>query len=209
MLQVSLIVELQCPWLNCIKHQGKFTILQCIPRSKGVSALAKIEGPPWDSEKVTKIILKHPLVKKAKFIALTSSQFLGLVETQSCPCSLTILPNYNTLRISSEGEDKLRWTLLLDGYRSFKRLLHLLEKQGVSYKVDEIVKVKEKKFLLTPKQEEILRICLDLGFYDIPRKIELKDLAKILGISARALSERIRRAHKRLVLKAVREVESI
>jgi len=209
MLQVSLIVELQCPWLSYINHQGKFTILQCIPRGKGVSTLAKIEGPSWDSEKITKIILKHPSVKKAKFVALNSSQFLGLVETQFCPCSLTILPNYNILRVNSEGEDKLRWTLLLDGYRSFRKLLSLLDKQRINYKIDEIVKVKEKKFLLTPKQEEILRICLDLGFYDIPRKIELKDLAKILGISARALSERIRRAHKRLVLKAIREVESI
>ena len=52
--------------------------------------------------------------------------------------------------------------------------------------------------LLTPRQLEILGKSLLNGFFDIPRKKSLSDLAKDIGISPSALSENIRRINKKL-----------
>jgi predicted DNA binding protein len=56
------------------------------------------------------------------------------------------------------------------------------------------------RFHLTEKQYETVMAAYDAGYYDIPRKIKLKELARQLGISHQALSERLRRAHEELTL---------
>lgn len=50
------------------------------------------------------------------------------------------------------------------------------------------------QFMLTDKQREALVAAQQLGYYDIPRKITLSELATELGISQQALSKRLRRA---------------
>ena len=52
--------------------------------------------------------------------------------------------------------------------------------------------------LLSPRQSDILRSALHNGFFDIPRKKSLSDLAEVLQISPSALSENLRRINKKL-----------
>ena len=58
--------------------------------------------------------------------------------------------------------------------------------------------------LLTSQQEELLNHALDQGFFEIPRKITLKEFAMKEGISASALSEKLRRTIKKLIKKYLR-----
>lgn len=53
--------------------------------------------------------------------------------------------------------------------------------------------------LLTLPQEEALRVAVEAGYYDIPRPLNLRELAKRLDISSASLSERLRRAEGRVV----------
>jgi len=52
--------------------------------------------------------------------------------------------------------------------------------------------------LFSPRQLEILNIILENGYFDIPRKKSLSELADVLHISPTALSENIRRINKKL-----------
>ena len=49
-------------------------------------------------------------------------------------------------------------------------------------------------FGLTDKQREMLTLATRRGYFDVPRKVELADLAEEVGISHQAASERLRRA---------------
>ncbi|HET7323631.1 MAG TPA: helix-turn-helix domain-containing protein [Halococcus sp.] len=51
---------------------------------------------------------------------------------------------------------------------------------------------------LTTSQRETLRLAHERGYFDIPRKVTLSDLADELGISNQAASERLRRGCERL-----------
>lgn len=53
--------------------------------------------------------------------------------------------------------------------------------------------------LLTPAQDAAIRAAIQQGYYDVPRPINLHDLAKMLGVSSASLSERLRRAEGRIV----------
>jgi hypothetical protein len=49
-------------------------------------------------------------------------------------------------------------------------------------------------FGLTAKQRDMLACAVESGYYEVPRKTDLKQLASDLGISHQAASERLRRA---------------
>jgi len=56
---------------------------------------------------------------------------------------------------------------------------------------------------LTDRQMEALRTAYELGYFDIPRRASLEDVATQLGISASSASERLRRAQTQLIEETV------
>ncbi|UPM45104.1 helix-turn-helix domain-containing protein [Halocatena salina] len=68
------------------------------------------------------------------------------------------------------------------------------------YDVDAVRRV---RYDLTSNQHEALIKGLESGYYDIPREAQLADIADDLGISHQALSERFRRATRRLIENAL------
>lgn len=46
---------------------------------------------------------------------------------------------------------------------------------------------------LTEPQRETLRVALERGYFDVPRRVNLQDLAEELGVSDTAVSQRLRR----------------
>ncbi len=61
------------------------------------------------------------------------------------------------------------------------------------------------KDLLTPTQERVLRLAIDLGYYSWPRKVTLEELAAAIGVSRRSVQEALRRAETKIMNKWVKE----
>ena len=59
--------------------------------------------------------------------------------------------------------------------------------------------------LLTRAQDEALRAAIAAGYYRIPRPLNLHQLATKLGISPATLSERLRRAEGRIIMRYANE----
>jgi predicted DNA binding protein len=55
---------------------------------------------------------------------------------------------------------------------------------------------------LSAKQRETLALALDRGYFEVPRRVTLGDLAEDLGVSDTAVSQRIRRGCRTLVREA-------
>ncbi|NHN43008.1 DNA-binding protein [Halorubellus sp. JP-L1] len=77
------------------------------------------------------------------------------------------------------------------------------EELGVDLDVDRVYSLSDAftrdHFELTEKQYETILAAYEAGYYDIPRKINLKELACELDVSHQALSERLRRGHEVLM----------
>ncbi|MFC4988407.1 MULTISPECIES: helix-turn-helix domain-containing protein [Saliphagus] len=85
-----------------------------------------------------------------------------------------------------------------------------LEDQGITVDVKRMVEAGRNADLeataaLTEPQEEAISEAYDRGYYDVPRRISLEDLATELDISHQALSERLRRANKVLASEQIGE----
>jgi predicted DNA binding protein len=60
---------------------------------------------------------------------------------------------------------------------------------------------------LTDEQHQAMERAVELGYYEIPRRITLEELAADLEISHQALSERLRRANRNLIVETVHNPE--
>ena len=52
---------------------------------------------------------------------------------------------------------------------------------------------------LTDPQREVLTVAAEQGYFEVPRQTTVEDIADELGISGQAVSERLRRGHRKLV----------
>jgi predicted DNA binding protein len=162
-----------------------------VEKDKG-KILMEIKG----DEKVAKEICEEPLkVSRFKFICTSYIQ----------SDLLYILSQY-ILMNGAILNDGIIWTLILNDYTELKQLLNSLLTVTKEFKVLKVIKA-EKRDTITARQEQILRIALEAGFFDYPRRIGLKELAKKLNMSPSNLSEIIRRAEKNLITAYFREKE--
>jgi predicted DNA binding protein len=61
--------------------------------------------------------------------------------------------------------------------------------------------------VLTDAQQEVLGVALAEGYFEVPREASMADIAARLDVSEQAVSERLRRGHRRLVAEHVGPAE--
>jgi predicted DNA binding protein len=90
-----------------------------------------------------------------------------------------------------------KWEVLApqEKIRTFKKLL---DEKKIKFELKSIMKYKEET-KLTERQSEVLDQALKFGYYEIPRKITLTDLAIKLDIAKSTLSGTLRRIDKKLI----------
>jgi len=83
-------------------------------------------------------------------------------------------------------------------------LLLQFEERGINFSLLRILNsdysVDDDKNKLNPEESQVIRKAIKLGFFDIPRRISLEELANELGKSKSALSVRLRKIIKKKVL---------
>lgn len=108
------------------------------------------------------------------------------------PVSPCILEEVTTLFSLCAPEEPLR------------RALDLLRRVGLQYSVKSITPYRlPAKSPLTSRQASAVDLALELGFFAVPRRTDLRTLSKILQISPVALSKLLRRAEERLLREAL------
>ena len=90
-----------------------------------------------------------------------------------------------------------------------KQLLNGLEQFNIQYKVRKLgrlgTKTESTLSELTLQQSRVLKLAHTMGYYDIPRRTNTEDLAKMLGMEKATVGEHLRRAEKNVFDKIIVE----
>jgi predicted DNA binding protein len=92
----------------------------------------------------------------------------------------------------------VEWNLISGEDTALNKFLASLRDGGCDV---DLVKTKRltKRQILTTRQEEIIKIALQSGYYDTPKKTTINKLAKSFGISPSTLAEILQRAEKKII----------
>jgi len=96
--------------------------------------------------------------------------------------------------ITSEGA---RWTVIGNN-DSFRELLAALEKDSIPFEV-KMKRNLEDTELLTGRQEQLLAIAFERGYFDFPKKVGLEELAALADVKTSTLAEILRRGQKKIL----------
>lgn len=106
------------------------------------------------------------------------------------------------------GDGKVKFSFL-GNEQQIKDFMGGLVATGIRYRV---VRLTDANFspisplnMLTEKQREVLITAHKLGYYDIPRRITSKELAKKLGLVDSTVVEHLRKAEQRLITQIIEQ----
>ncbi|MCS7117455.1 MAG: helix-turn-helix domain-containing protein [Thaumarchaeota archaeon] len=204
MLLVQFKTTFQCPWTSNLRSLGiRSEILQCIPRrdSQGSSVLATFKSSSSRPGELRSLLLESLGVDEVSLKSTSKDDVMvGLIKTKRCTCYEVGIPFMHVLRIREEG-DGLTITCAFRDADELKDFIEESVLRGYRLQVRRVERLDADLSMpsLTKKQEQLLSAALELGFYEVPKRVGIRELAEMFGVSPRAVSETIRRAHKRLI----------
>jgi predicted DNA binding protein len=124
---------------------------------------------------------------------------MALIANDGCPmCKTAYASGCFIMGASSRPSGGVEWRVLLRRGQSVKRLLDGFTIAGLDAQVAEVRKV-ESSNRTTSRQEEVLLASLAAGYFDYPRRVGVKKLAKTFGVAPSTLSETIRRGERNVL----------
>ena len=87
-------------------------------------------------------------------------------------------------------------------------MLVRLESRAIGYKITDKSVVSSKR-RLTARQEWILRVAFEKGYFDDPKKTHIRSLAKFLEISPPTLHESLRKTQRKILEEHFRNVKAV
>lgn len=90
------------------------------------------------------------------------------------------------------------WRFIARKASDIRQVLKSLEREGIRPRIEEVAPF-EPRPVLTGRQREIMTTAVSKGYFEFPRKINLTELSKIVGVKPSTLSEILRGAERRIM----------
>jgi predicted DNA binding protein len=200
----EVVLKLKVPdnWVKDItqRHPVPIKFLECKPFGEaGGRSLIEIDGDDQEVDEMVEEMRAHPDICKIDLFPCKDGRVLGTVTTSKCvACQLLTGSDCFLVNATSRSEGWVEWDLVSSTDEALSSLIRNLEETGCSVRILKKAKL-DKNSLLTKRQEEIVRIAFELGYYDHPRKKTIRELSKVFGISASTLSEIMQRGERKII----------
>lgn len=208
MLEVHLLLDAPQEWIKTISQMQSSIVRITDIRSENsedtIHNFVEISSTTKAKE-LLRAINQSKNIKSSDLVQLNHHRIKGVVTAVECPVCSTLAGLSCSLLSASTGEDKkMEWKILISGEDTLKTLTDRLTSKGVNYKITQVSHLRAKNDL-TARQEQIVKIALELGYFEFPKRIGIEELSSRLRISAGTLSEILRRAEKNILSKYFEE----
>lgn len=203
MMEAILSLKIPQNWMSEIpqKHPVTIRVIDRIPYSeKGVKDLVEIAGPEDVMKDVLDDIKKNPLVAQVETTVTEKGRVIGAVTTARCEiCRILTDSGVFLISAESKGGGKVDWTLVLSDKSALKSIFDHLKSKGVESELVKLTKIDDKESL-TERQDKITHVAFERGYFDYPKRISLRELARMFDVSPSTLSEILRKGQRKIVL---------
>ncbi len=138
-------------------------------------------------------------VANSSFTLLSEERAIGEVALDKCAACAALKQSHCFLVSSQSRTDGwLEWRLASDSNENLMGLVSLLKQNRCRTR---LMKINDcnKKTSLTTRQKELVRLAFKLGYFEYPKKIGIRDLARLSGISISTASEILRSGQQKII----------
>ncbi len=204
MIEATLAVKMGDSWIRDIllKHKVTIKFLGWLPDSgdgKAGKSLIEIRGKEEEIEDIPDTLKENPFICKLQISKVGKASILGAIEVNNCAICKAVQGTDCFLTHGVTTEDGSLLLKIMAGERkSLRNFILRLEEDDCEV---EIISLRdpEKEDILTERQEEILKTAYEMGYFEYPKKISIKELAERLNMSISTLSETLRKSEKKVL----------
>ena len=206
MMEVTLTIRIPNSWFEDLHGllDRPVKVIQSVPDGhEGGRGLIEIRGDDETTHAVVEAIRAHPSVCQVHFVPLPEGGALGEVVTSRCVgCKALTGVDCFLLSAVSRPDGRVDWKLVTGSEGSLKELVERLVAEGCDVEIRRSRRP-ERHRTLTDRQEEVLRMALEAGYYEQPKRVTIKDLAKRAGVAPSTFQEILQRAEKKVMLSSL------
>ncbi|MCL4331138.1 MAG: helix-turn-helix domain-containing protein [Candidatus Thermoplasmatota archaeon] len=130
---------------------------------------------------------------------IDQNRITAIIDAHNCPvCSAIVRFDIFLIDARSHPSGDVSMVFLSPDEQTLSEFLGCLKGDGMSYIIVRKSDI-DIKPQITARQEFILKTALELGYFDYPKRIDLKGLSERLGISYTTISEILRRAERKII----------
>ncbi|HHD16134.1 MAG TPA: hypothetical protein ENK47_05440 [Euryarchaeota archaeon] len=200
--EAVLSVNLKESWVGKLSNQLPVTvhILDTIPfGDQGVQDLAEVKLNGTDPSMMDKIIGDFDGVDFVRSSQVDQDRVIIIVGTKGCGGCRSILESGCFLiSATTDKHGWVEWKIIINEKAQLQKLVESLKKRGIDSTLIMIQPIDDRESL-TPRQERIIKTALERGYYDFPKRIGIRELARIFSISTASVSETLRRGQKKII----------
>ena len=202
MLEAILAIETPVEWKQELtsKYHAKIDIIDCLPyQDVGNRDLVEIQVDDQYVDMVLSDVKKNPEVDLVDLAVVDRGRIKGAVATNECVACCSMVGSEAFLLESNMDKDgKTVWRLLATAKEAIRVIISDLEAHRYNVELRKLTSVDVDE-LMTSRQEDILQIAYERGYFDYPKRISLRDLAAMFEISISTLSEMLRKGQRKIM----------
>jgi len=207
-MEVVLRIRMPDNWVRDVSKKFPLPIkfIDCMPHGdEGGRGLIEIDSTGTEINKIIEEIKNHPDVCSIDITHFKDGSILGSVVTEKCvACRMLTGSDCFLTSAQSVGDGRVEWQLITGGEGSLAHLIKELEEYGCDIELKR-TKNLTRNLMITKRQEEILHMAFELGYYDKPKKVTIKGIAERFGISSSTLAEILQRGERKIIMEHFRD----
>jgi len=168
-----------------------------IVRNRYVEHLIDINVAPEQEDQLIADIRKDEDILDMEVIQSKGGRVHGSITTGRCTVCKEVAASNCFLASVDINKGSARWTIL-GNHVSSGELLDSLEEAKIPFGIELKRNLRERE-LLTARQEELLRLAFERGYFDFPKRAGLKELSEETGVKTSTLTEILRRGQKKVL----------
>lgn len=201
MIEAVIRLSLPCRWVTELTElSAVVNIVEQKPIGEGLlRTLAEIDPGRCDPTTIETTLRRNPYVANVDAILPPKGKILATLEVREChACSALAQSACFLTEATATERGGVEWRILTPRRSAAEDLVKTLRGKGLDIEV-RAVRTARGSGALTDRQERVLSLAHKLGYFEFPKKINLGDLAKKLGVAKSTLSEILRTGEEKIL----------
>jgi hypothetical protein len=208
MPQARLLVDLpDGPWIADVSREfpdAGFRVLTAVPGESAGFALVRVTARDVDA--VLSAMEAHEALASASVMAREDGAVTVRLETDAPLLLLAAKRSGLPIEMPLDIEDGVATVEVTGEHERVAEMGRRLSDLGLRYEVERVRQRVDPARLLTDRQRELLLAAVDLGYYDVPRRATLTEVAEHVGIAKSTCSETLQRVERTVVREFVADL---
>ncbi|MBI2185388.1 MAG: helix-turn-helix domain-containing protein [Thaumarchaeota archaeon] len=201
LMEVVLSIKTPDGWVADVqrKYPSTIKILSCKRNQYYVQDLVEISAPREVLREVLGEVRQSSRVLSAEVMDTDHDRAVAIVKSEDCiVCKSFLASDVFLTSARTQPDGTSDWTLTVAGNEALRRVLKSLHDGNIGVRVKKMVRL-SRKDIITARQEQVLAVAVQAGYYDFPRRISQTELASRMGMATATVSEILRRGERKIV----------